>query len=89
MLVFQNDENYPLGKIGTLFPIITHFPEEESGGILENTDLVGTVSDSFVPSREHSTLRILDVHVVPDNNLINDTKNLGFHILSVQAYNRR
>lgn len=34
-------------------------------------------------------MRILDVHVVPDNNLINDTKNLGFHILSVQAYNGR
>ena len=34
-------------------------------------------------------MRILDVHVVPDNNLINDTKNLGFHILSAQAYNRR
>jgi hypothetical protein len=34
-------------------------------------------------------MRIIDVHVVPDDNLINDTKNLGFHILSAQQYNRR
>jgi len=48
MWIFQNRMIFRIWKIevnrkiGFYFPIMAYFPEEESGGLLENLDIVGT-----------------------------------------------